>query len=134
MSPLVWGSPVSWTQICENWQSTWSPSPGFTFSCPDSPHWHPVVASNTDLWLYQNWPNKCLMLRTWWLHAIHDTEGKNFKSFLNSIHNKNTVLVFCIILEWEKFITFSADFQTNLLTSAISKENLLKQKLCKTLF
>ena len=130
MLPLVWGSPVSWTQICENWQSTWSPSPGFTFSCPDLPHWHPVVASNTDLWLYQNWPNKCLMLRTWWLLAIHDTEGKNFKSFLKSIQNQNNVLVFCIIFHFLIFhllfflLLFSANLQT---TSAdISWNRIMK--------
>ena len=70
VSPLASGSPVNSTLTWENWPSTWCPSPGCTSSCPDSPPWPPVAASNTDPWLSPSWPNKCLMPRTWWPLAI----------------------------------------------------------------
>ena len=77
VSPPVSDSLVNWTLIWENWLSTWSHSHVSTSSCPVSPHWPPEVPNNTELWLFQNSPNKCSMLRTWWPPATHVTAGKS---------------------------------------------------------
>ena len=76
VSPPVSDSLVNWMLIWENWLSTWSHSHVSTFSCPDSPHSPPEVPNNTELWPFQNSPNKCSMLRTWWPLATHVTDGK----------------------------------------------------------
>ena len=71
----AWDFRVNWTLIWESWPSTWSHFHVSTFSCQVSPHWHHVVRNNIALWLSLNWPNKCLMPRTWWPLAIQDTDA-----------------------------------------------------------
>ena len=68
--PPACDSPASWTPTCVSWPSTWFHSRACISSCPALRRWRRVAASSTVRCRFQNWRSRCLMQRTWWLHAI----------------------------------------------------------------
>jgi hypothetical protein len=74
VSHVASDSQVNSTLISGNLPSTWFHSQDSTSSCVVSPHLPQEDHNNTELWLFQNLPNKCSMPRTWCALQIQDTE------------------------------------------------------------
>ena len=66
-------SQVNSTLIWENWLSTLFLSPDYISSWLDLPHLPQEDLNNTELWLFLNSLNKCLMPRTWCALLTQDT-------------------------------------------------------------